>query len=234
MHFGVDEEEDYRVPCVDEVLSQCSKIQDIEWDERSWQRSTLSSERAATERTDLSSITRLMMFLNVSKEAFLWIWANASSKISKLHVSYITLASARQTYFSLMQDLDHQEMFFMSDIRRMFDSNPMGNMSDFGSQMCLQDIKTARYFVDMFRKNNKKPLSIDKLYIKIELMQTDLVPETLERVAQEMKMFEKYCKELKKKTPTTRVQYYFVRIGRVRNYIDWHGNVHPAGDWDFN
>ena len=81
---------------------------------------------------------------------------------------------------------------------------------------------------------SRSVISIDKLYIKIELMQTDLVPETLERVAQEMKMFEKYCKELKKKTPTTRVQYYFVRIGRVRNYIDWHGNVHPAGDWDFN
>ena len=232
MHFGNDdnENEDYRVPCVDEVLSHCSKIRDVEWYERTWQRSTLTSETGATERTDLSAIKKLNIYLNISKEAFFWIWANAT-KLSQLSLGYVTLASARDTSFSLMEDLDHQEMFYKSDIQRMFQSNSMRNLCDFETHLCVPNIETARYFVEMLRDHNERPFSINKLHIKIELMDSDLVPETLERVAQAMKKFAQFCKDLKKKTPKTRVEYYFVRIGRVRNYIDWNNNYHPAGDW---
>ena len=232
LHFGNDDNDnvDYSVPCVDEVLSLCSKIWDVEWHESTWQRSTLSSVTAATERTDLSAIKKLNIFLNISKEAFFWIWANVT-KLSTLNVSYVTLASARKTWFSLMEDLDHQEMFYKSDIQRMFQSNSMRNLYNFQTHLCVPNIETARYFVEMFREHNKRPLSINKLHIKIELMESDLVHETLKRVAQEMKRFAQFCKDLKKKTPKTRVEYYFVRIGRVKNYINWHGNYRPAGDW---
>ena len=225
--------EDYRIPCVDDVLSQCSKIRDVTWHERTWQRSTVSSERAINERLDLSAINLIAFLPNISKEGFFWIWANAT-KLSTLHLGYVTLASARDTYFLLMEDLDHQEMFYKSDIKRMFQSNPMRYMCDFNANMCVSNIETARYFVDMFRKHNERPLSINRLLIKIELMESELVPETIERVVQEMKRFGQFCKELKSKRPKSKVEYKFVRIGRVKNYIDWNGNFHPAGDWDLD
>lgn len=231
MDFYKDnEDEGYRIPCVDNVLSQCSKIHNLNWHERTWQRSTLSSETVATERIDLSAIKILFMHFNISKEAFFWIWANVS-KVLKLSLGYVTLASARDTWFALMEDLDHQEMFYKSDIKRMFQSNPMRYLCDLSIHMCLPNIETARYFVEMFRDHNEMPLSINRLHIKIELMDSDLVPATLERVVQEMKRFAQFCKDLKKATPETRVEYCFVRIGRVKNYIDWNGNYHPAGDW---
>ena len=133
-----------------------------------------------------------------------------------------------------MEDLDHQEMFYKSDIKRMFQTNPMRNMCDFNAQMCIPNIETARYFVDMFRKHNERPLIIKRLHIKIELMESEIVPETIEQVVQEMKRFNQFCKELKSKRPKTKVEYKFVRIGRVKNYIDWNGNFHPAGDWDLD
>ena len=64
----------------------------------------------------------------------------------------------------------------------------------------------------MFRKQKSHPNEISMLRIKIELMQSELVPETLERVGREMKSFEQYCKELKKEQPATHVGYSFTGI----------------------
>ena len=226
------EEEEYSPSCVDEVLTLCSKIKLFDWHERTGIRSTLSSPTVG--KTDLSTIQQLNMHLNISKDAFTWIWANASEILS-LHVSYITLASAITSnhFFDLTESFEHQEMFYKSDIARMFESNPMKNLHNFYADICFPNIGAARFFVEMFRKQKIHSHKVRVLHIKIELVQSDLVPETLERVSMEMKNFAQYCKNLEKEQPATSVGYSFVRIGGVKNYIDWNGNIHPAGDWEY-
>ena len=231
IYYNTQDEEEYQPACVDEFLTLCSKIKLLKWKEGTGKRSTLSS--SVVERTYLSTIQELTLNLNISKDAFFWIWNNASEFFLSFHVSFITLASARNDQFNLTESFDHQEMFYKSDIVRMFESNPMKYLQHFSAGICLPNIATARYFVDMFRKQKIHPNEISMLHIKIELMESELVLETLEKVGREMKSFEQYCKELKKEQPATYVGYSFTRIGGVRNYIDWIGNIRPAGNWEY-
>jgi len=222
LRFNEGKDEEYRVACVDHVLSHCSKIEKIEWHDRAKQRSTLSSSPVAKE--DLSAIKSLSAFVRISKEAFLWMWANLRN-ISSLYVSYITLASAREDYFILLENLDHQEIFFKDDILRMFRSNPMKAIRSFSAQICLHDILTAKYLVEMFRKHNGNSVNIGTLYIKVELMRAELTSEKIEQKSQEIKTFTEYCKQLEEAQIPTKVTFNFVRMGGIENYIDWHGNV---------
>ena len=213
MNFNSKEEE-HLVPCVDTVLSQCSKIPIVEWQEQTLKRSTLTIQTSVIEKTDLSSIKRLKVLLNISKEAFFWIWANAT-RVTSLALENV----AKPREMIIDTNLDRAQMFFKSDIRRMFQSNSMRQLEHFSTNMFLSDIETARYFIDIFRQYSNNLLSIDRLHIRVELMQSELVPETIERVAKEMRRFYQYCKELIKETPPTKVDYSFLRIGGVKNYI---------------
>ena len=91
--YNTEDEDEYQPACIDEFLVLCSKIKLLEWNEGTGKRSTLSS--SVVERTDLCTIQKLTLNLNISKDAFFWIWNNASEFLLTLHVSYITLASAR-------------------------------------------------------------------------------------------------------------------------------------------